>query len=123
MPRRDMSELLRQRSWTGRGSNPRPPGSRRALSPRTISIRPVESSAPPVSGAVLVELAFRVERGAEACECVDERVRLVERVLTLLRRLELEPEADLVRAVCDSQSDLRHRRTVAPATAGRVLDE
>src|SRR4051794_30165559 len=73
--------------------------------------------------SVFEELALRVECRTEAGERAEQRVDLVKRVLAPLRRCELEPQADLVRAVADPEPNLRLRRPAPPVAAGRVLDE
>src|SRR5262245_40317739 len=74
-------------------------------------------------GAVRVELGLRVQSGAEARQCTEQRVDLVERVLARGVGIELEPERDLVGAVGDPQADLRLRRSTPPLAKRRVLDE
>src|SRR5215471_762400 len=74
-------------------------------------------------GAVSVQLCLRVESGAEALECTEQRVDLVEGVLARSVRVQLEPERDLVRAVGNPQADSRLRRSAPPLAERRVLDE
>src|SRR5215471_18103165 len=74
-------------------------------------------------GAVCVQLGLRVQSRAEARQCTEQRVDLVERVLARCVRVDLEPERDLIRAVRDAQPDLRLRRSAPPLAEHRVLYE